>query len=277
MSENLSNKIVQHLNSYSRARNILLQDKIDEKFIKVYSSTIPGITVKSYPAYLLYKSIHDGNHVYITEKKDTKQLTRVLKRKYVPTLSVQRCCVKVRDEVAYSKFTAVFRQLEEDYIVKLVQMAYHVNENKCGDKNLIRCKSLKYGVSKANAMLKSRIKLVDALSKVDGTLKDRVFPNIKFNILSNVNFSSTDLKDDITVKGSKLGLNYNDNTFINSDQIPPNSLFVMPTGEHLGVMPIIKDIDIYDENHYCIASYEIGMSIINTDNIIRVDLEVDNG
>ena len=263
-------KVSKYLRKYSKARQFLLVDDVDKNLSKTFYSS-NQTQVISDKSYLLYRCESEDKHSFISKEIDIKP--KIYKRKHVPTFITQKSFYPSYGanefESLIQKVRTEFYTLEDEFLCKLIQCSFLMSKTK--EKDSLKEKSLKDAIMTANYILKYRVKLIDALTSSNDLLVNRVTPKLKFNILHNVAIHNTDIKDSLIQETNNVI--YKDNTLYNSINIKPNCLYVVPTPEHLGVMPIVNDIELLLDKHCIISFYEIGMSILNTNNIIKIELE----
>jgi len=262
MNPNLQMQIAQrvdrYLDDFSIARKLLLVDRIYQNFSKTFKA-IDDTFVKTDKDYLLYENKSVNPHVFISKQKDLSIKQKVNNQKHIPTFIVQKNLEKFEDleeQKLFTKMSLEYLNNENDNIIKLIKIAFAINTLKYSKLNIIKNNSLKASLNEANRLIKNKIDTKET---------------IKYNVLCNLSLNLSDLHDKIEV--DDLGYNsYNNNTFITSTDIDPGELYVMPQNDLLGVMPIIEDIIITSDKDKLITSYEIGMSILNIKNIVKIKI-----
>jgi hypothetical protein len=260
--EKIAKQINDYLDENSKLRKFLIKDKINENDKKVFISK-NGNEVICDSLYLLYRTNFNGPNVFIYDMAKVKKKEDVNNMKHIPTLEVKKtlwCSSNKTDtEIEYhikQECINDFFNRENKQLIELVEVAYKVNSI-FYNKNVIHTKSLKMGLDIANKFLKEK------LNK----------ENLIFNVLSSVNINNTDISKDITFLTDKSGFLYNSNKIFASNDFKGNCLYVLPPPKYVGVMPIIEDVYFILDKYNVIASYESGASILNPDNLFKIELE----
>jgi len=265
----IAKSVKSYLNMYSKSRKILRVIRPGDGET-VFKSSEPGdATVTTSNKYLLYRGDDNTLHAYLSKDDVVTRKPNVRNMKHVPTFFTQRAyqlCTEKDIESLNQKTCKEFYEIEDENIAKLIEVAFSVNcmhlRSKLlkVDKNIIQSKDLKTALAKANSILKYR-------ANTDGK-------EISFNVLSNVSYNVTNIHDSVKVNKEKGALSYKNNTLFTSSKIPGGVLYVMPSPEYLGVMPIVDDIYILLDKSKIITFYQMGMSILHTDNIIKIELSL---